>query len=407
MRFSRRLVEMSRALETPALLLDRATVRRAYARLRAALPEATCYYAVKANPHPEVLRTLAALGSGFEVSSVAELRAVLALGVPGSRVISSNPVKAVPFIQAAYRAGIDRFAVDSRAELVKLAHHAPGSRVYVRLTVDNSGSEWPLSKKYGASAADAVQLLREARAFGLRPYGLTFHVGSQCLDKESWGGALRLCHELWQELAEDGIRLQMLSLGGGFPVRHTRPVPSIEEIGQETMRVLHSLFPQADLELTVEPGRALVGAAAVLVTSVIGKALRGTEHWLYLDAGVFNALLEAIQGFRYQIRTERDGPPRRYVLAGPSCDSVDTIAQDVWLPELSVGDRVYFLNAGAYTLSYASAFNGFGPPAVYAFDETAPRTRRTASWPACTAASVGGGANGTGPVPREQTGPRD
>src|SRR5215211_3216997 len=192
--------------------------------------------------------------------------------------MSSNPIKPVAFIQAAHAAGLDRFAVDSRAELVKLAHHAPGSRVYVRLTVDNSGSEWPLAKKYGASAADAVQLLREARAFGLRPYGLTFHVGSQCLDKESWTSALLLCHEIWRELAAEGI--------------------------------------------------ALVGDAGLLVASVIGTATRGQERWLYLDAGVFNALLEAIQGFRYQLRTERAGPPRHYVLAGPSCDSVDTISQE-------------------------------------------------------------------------------
>jgi ornithine decarboxylase len=386
MRFSRRLVELSRDLDTPVLLLDRATLRRAYNRLRAALPEADCYYAVKANPHAEVLQTLAGLGSGFEVSSLAELRAVRELGVPATRIISRNPVKAIPFVQAAFREGVDRFAVDSRAELVKLAHHAPGSRVYVRLTVDNSGSEWPLAKKYGASATDAVQLLREARAFGLRPYGLTFHVGSQCLDKESWTSPLMLCHELWRELAADGIDLQMLSLGGGFPVRHTRPVPSLAEIGNEARRVLRALFPPERVELTVEPGRALVGEAGLLVASVIGQAMRGNERWLYLDAGVFNALLEAIQGFRYQLRTERSGPPRHYVLAGPSCDSVDTISQDVLLPELSVGDRVYFLNAGAYTLSYASSFNGFEPPPVHAFEDTARRRPRARPQPALAGA---------------------
>jgi ornithine decarboxylase len=378
MRFNRRVVEVSRDLETPLLLLDRSAIRRAYGQLRTQLPRAECFYAVKANPHREVLRTLAALGAGFEVSSLAELHAVQEHGVPPARIMSSNPVKSIDFIRAAAEAGIDRFAVDSRAELVKLAHHAPASRVYIRVTVDNSGSEWPLAKKYGASAADAVQLLREARAFGLRPYGLTFHVGSQCLDKESWASALFLCHEIWRELEADGIELQMLSLGGGFPVRHTRPVPSLAEIAHETTRVLDSLFPPDRVALTVEPGRALVGEAGLLVASVIGQATRGNERWLYLDAGVFNALLEAIQGFRYQIRTERQGPPRRYVLAGPSCDSVDTIAQDVTLPELSVGDRVYFLNAGAYTLSYASAFNGFGPPNVHAFDDAALRLARRA-----------------------------
>jgi ornithine decarboxylase len=378
MRFTQRIAELCRPLDTPLLLLDRATLRRGYARLCAALPGADSYYAVKANPHPEVLSTLAALGSGFEVSSLIELKAVLDLGVAPSRVISSNPIKPINFLQAAHTAGIDRFAVDSRAELIKLAHHAPGSRVYVRLTVDNSGSEWPLAKKYGAGAADAVVLLREARAFGLQPYGLTFHVGSQCTDRESWTSALLLCHEIWRELEAEGVTLQMLSLGGGFPIRHTKPVPTFEEIGHEVGRALRGLFPPDSVELTVEPGRGLVGEAGLLVASVIGQATRAGERWLYLDAGVFNALLEAIQGFRYELRTERSGPLRRYVLAGPTCDSVDTIAQDVILPELSVGDRIYFLHAGAYTLSYASSFNGFEPPQVVAIDDLprrAPRQR--------------------------------
>jgi ornithine decarboxylase len=153
-------------------------------------------------------------------------------------------------------------------------------------------------------------------------------------------------------------------------------VPSLPEIGRETARVLRSLFPGNRVELTVEPGRALVGEAGLLVASVIGQAMRGNQRWLYLDAGVFNALLEASQGFRYELRTERSGPPRRYVVAGPSCDSVDTIATDVLLPELSVGDRVYFLNAGAYTLSYASSFNGFEPPHVHVVDGGARRRVR-------------------------------
>jgi ornithine decarboxylase len=361
---------MGGGLETPALILSPATVQSAYARLLAAMPGVDCYYAVKANPHPLVLRALAEAGAGFEIASPAELRAVLELGTPAGRIISSNPMKTIPFIREAYAEGMERFAVDSRSELEKIAQHAPGSRVYVRVAVDNSRSAWPLAKKYGVSAAGAVQLLREARALGLRPYGLTFHVGSQCLSKDSWANALGLCHAIWCELAGEGITLEMLNLGGGFPVRHLQPVPSVEEIGQETMRVLQRLFPVDRMQLMMEPGRVLVGGAGTLVTSVIGTAKRGKERWLYLDAGVFNALMEAIEGFRYQLHTERPGPRRRYVLAGPTCDSVDIVARDVPLPDLAVGDRVYFLNAGAYTLSYASSFNGIGPPRVYEHTES-------------------------------------
>ena len=158
------------------------------------------------------------------------------------------------------------------------------------------------------------------------------------------------------------------NLGGGLPVRHLKPIPALVEIGQRVTALIRALFPP-DITLIIEPGRALVGDAAILVASVIGKAVRGDEHWLYLDAGVFNALMETIQGFGYELWTERTGPVRRWTVAGPSCDSVDVLFNDVALPELEVGDRLYVLNAGAYTLSYASSFNGFPPPAVFFLDE--------------------------------------
>lgn len=365
-------LERGRLLQTPALLFDLGMLRRSYLRMCAALPGATCYYAVKANPYPDVLRVLAALGSGFEISSSAELRAVARLGIPASRVISSNPIKAADFIAEAWRLGIDRFAVDSRAELRKLAQHAPPSRVYIRLAVDSSGSEYPLTKKHGVSAAGALQLVREAPSLGLKPYGLAFHVGSQCTDKKSWASALLLCHELVRLLAADGIALRMISLGGGFPVPYTRSVPAVQDIGRETGLLLGELFSAGEIEVTFEPGRALVGEAGMLVASVIGTAERGSERWAYLDAGVFNGLFETSQGFQYRVGAEGSGPTHRYVLAGPSCDSADILAHDVPLPELGVGDRVYFLNTGAYTLSYASHFNGFPPPTVHIFDSTNP-----------------------------------
>ncbi len=365
MKFSRRLVQATRWLPTPVLVMDGEALRRSFEKMRAAFPGAEVFYAVKANAHPEVLRILAQVGSGFEVSSMQELQAVLELGVGPERIVSSNPVKAPAFLDLARAVGVDRFAADSEVELAKLARYNPGSRVYIRVMVDNSGSEWPLSRKYGVGPKEARMLLRQAARLGLDPYGLTFHVGSQCLDAGSWARALAVCREVWSGCAEDGIRLRMLSLGGGMPVHHVRPVPSFQEIGRVVRRTLADLFPGQRLELAVEPGRALVGEAGVLVGTVIGKATRGSEEWVYLDLGVFNALMETIQGFRYEVRTERTGPCRSYTLAGPTCDSVDTIFTDIRLPEVKVGDRVYILNAGAYTLSYASSFNGFPPPAVH------------------------------------------
>lgn len=358
------LVAAARHLPTPALLLDRALLGTSYRALAEALPGASVYYAIKANPHPEVVSALAEAGSGFEVASLAELELALRLGGRPERVISSNSIKRPDLLEAGAALGLDRFAFDAHDELQKIARYAPGSRVYCRVVVDNRGSDWPLSRKFGVPPEDALPMMLDAAALGLRPYGLSFHVGSQCLDPVSWRRAIETCAGIWERAARRGLELRLLNVGGGFPVRHLKRTPTWAAIGAEIRSAVVERFP-LDVDLIVEPGRALVGEAGLLVASVIGKARRGAERWVYLDVGVFNGLMESIGGLGYELRTERDGPTSPHVLAGPSCDSMDVIANDVELPELDVGDRVYVMNAGAYTLSYASSFNGFAPPAVH------------------------------------------
>jgi ornithine decarboxylase len=362
-----RLIDRSHALETPFLLIDPSRLRNNLHQLRAVFPAAEVFYAVKANPHPGVLRILAGEGCGFEISSDGELDLIEAAG-RDVRLLSSNPIKAPGFIRRAARAGVAAFAVDSTDELVKIAREAPGAAVYVRLLVDNSGSEWPLARKYGVDPSEAVDLLVRSVDLGLRPYGTTFHVGSQCRLSASWDAALALTAEVWNDAEKRDISLGFLSIGGGFPVQHTRIIPPLEEIGDVVRRAIEDRFP-AGVQVTLEPGRAIVGDAAVLGASVIGKARRGDEQWVYLDVGVFNGLMETIEGFSYEVSVLTNGERSNVVLAGPSCDSVDVIAESVALPELAVGNRVYFLNAGAYTLAYASRFNGWPPPAVHFLDD--------------------------------------
>ncbi|MGH2459178.1 MAG: type III PLP-dependent enzyme, partial [Chloroflexota bacterium] len=279
-------------------------------------------------------------------------------------LVSSNPIKAPSFIRQAADVGVEAFAVDSTHELVKIAGEAPGAAVYARLLVDNSGSEWPLARKYGVETGAAIDLLIQAADLGLQPVGTTFHVGSQCRLSASWDAALTRSAEVWNGAGQRGVNLTFLSVGGGFPVQHTRTIPKLDEIGEVVRQSIADRFPPR-ARVTLEPGRALVGDAALLGASVIGKARRGDEEWVYLDVGVFNGLMETIAGFSYEVSTLANGPRSRVVLAGPSCDSVDVIAESAELPELSVGDRVYFLNAGAYTLAYASHFNGWPPPTVH------------------------------------------
>ena len=365
MKFSPELIEAACGYETPFFLMDRDVLLRKYSEVRDSIAGVEVFYAVKANPHPAVLDCLARAGCGFEVSSCRELELALAAGATPDKIVSYNPVKAPAFLAQAHHAQVSTFAFDSAGELDKLVAAAPGCRAVARLVVNNAGSEWPLCGKYGMDARLSLELLWAAARKGLEPHGLTFHVGSQCLNKENWVDALYLCHQVWELAERKGLHLELLSLGGGLPVCHGKKTPTTREIGAGIEASLRELFPKRRPRLAMEPGRALVGEAAVLVTTVIGRASRGSEEWLYLDAGVFNAVFEASQGIRYQVETERKGPRRPFTLAGPSCDTVDTIDQGVMLPKLQVGDRVYLMNAGAYTLSYASHFNGFPPPPVY------------------------------------------
>ncbi|HEX2173663.1 MAG TPA: type III PLP-dependent enzyme [Dehalococcoidia bacterium] len=361
---------LARACPTPALLISRQQIRRNLDRLREALPGVELFYAVKANSHPAVVETVAAAGLGFELSSIGELDLVSAAEVDGSGLVSFNPVKTTAFLEAAHAAGLRVVAADSADELEKIARHAPESRVTIRVTVDNSGSEWPLARKFGVGPDQAGRLLDRATELGLEAAGLTFHVGSQCLDVASWSRALEVCAAAWRAARRVPERPPLISLGGGFPVQHIKPLPELRAIGRHLIETSHRLFGP-EVQLTAEPGRAVVGDAAHLVTTVIGVAEREGGRWIHLDAGVFNAFMESIDGFRYEVRPidPRGGPPRPAILAGPSCDSVDVISHNTPLPAtIRTSNRLIFANAGAYTLSYASHFNGFPPPEVVLID---------------------------------------
>ena len=347
--------------KTPFLIMDRGRLRQHWEELRLALPEAQIYYALKANPDRGVAEFLRDLDIGFEISSEGELALLLDLGVSPEKIISSNPLKRQEFIEAASSVGISVFAFDSPAEVEKLATYATGSRVNVRLTVSNEGSEWPLSRKFGVEAEEAIELLVQAKEKGLEPEGITFHVGSQCTNPDTWVRAIEKSRGVWEAVKARGVDLRVLNIGGGFPIKYTKAVPSTAEVASTVKDALRRLFPEG-VDLVVEPGRLLVGEAGAIVASVIAKAKRTGEKWLYLDIGVFNGLMESTGGITYPVIAERSGDRTTWVLAGPSCDSVDMITAEIELPELEIGDRVYIMSAGAYTTAYASEFNGFPLP---------------------------------------------
>ncbi|MES0338318.1 MAG: type III PLP-dependent enzyme [Candidatus Magnetobacterium sp. LHC-1] len=354
----------SGVVKTPCLVVNGERVVRNLGLLGSRVRNSRVFYAVKANPAVEVLRLIDGLGGGFEISSDGELRVLAQLGVSPERIISSNPVKTVAFIQQAADYGIRRYAFDSDTEVDKLARYCGGCSVYVRLSIPNEGSEWPLSKKFGVEINDALRLLLYAKSRGLEPCGITFHVGSQCNNIYNWNIALDKARLLYTQAQEAGISLWLLNIGGGYPVKYTRDALAIDTIERHIDVLIRERFAD-DVEVFIEPGRVVVGDAGIIVASVTGKADRLDGKWLYIDVGVFNGLMESVGGIRYTyvVETTPDtGTIKDWILAGPSCDSFDVIDRNVSLAEPHVGDLVLILSAGAYTTSYASEFNGCAIP---------------------------------------------
>jgi ornithine decarboxylase len=358
----------TRALPTPYLRLDVGAAVAAYRRLAAALPRGTAlHYAVKANPEPALLEALHAAGSRFDVASPAEVLDALATGARPADLVYSNPVKRRADIAFAARHGVRLFAIDSPEETAKVADAAPGAAVLCRLVTSGEGSDWPLSRKYGCSTDQAIAALRYAARLGLEPAGVSFHVGSQQRDPEAWEAPIAASARVFAALRTDGLRPRLLDLGGGFPAHLAEGCPSPDAFGAAIERHLQRHFGRRRPQLLVEPGRGVVADAGVLVAEVLTVITRGDTRWVFLDAGVFTGLVETLgEAIRYPIETDRDGGPTGpCVVAGPTCDSTDVLYERgmVDLPlDLTEGDTVRLLGAGAYTTCYSTVgFNGFPP----------------------------------------------
>jgi ornithine decarboxylase len=357
-------------IPTPALVVNPRKAVANYQAIQRAFPDAIVGYTVKSNPNPMLLDSIARLeGSWFEVASRAEIEMLANVGVRGDRIFYSNPIKQMTHIQTAVARGVRLFAFDSEAEIDKLAAFGLPLEVYVRMTVPHTGALWPLTHKFGVETQKAVELMKLARARGLKPVGLSFHVGSQCMRPETWADALRAVAPAWAGAREAGIELDLIDLGGGFPAPYTGPVAQPQDVAQAVYRVLGECVPGAQRVL-LEPGRGVSATTTDMVLEVTGVAERPDgQTWLYLDGGVFSGLYEIPDGIRPAVRPIVSEPRRlcmtTYRLAGPTCDSVDTLFEMRSPMELKVGDRLIMKNCGSYVYAVGSPFNGFPLPEVY------------------------------------------
>ena len=358
----------------PCLVVDLDVVRDNYSSFAKALPDTKVFYAVKANPAPEILKLLAGMGCCFDVASITETEAVLAAGATPERISYGNTIKKESEIARAFRLGVTLFAVDCEAEVEKVARAAPGSRVICRIHCDGTGAEWPLSRKFGCEPDYATDILELAHRRGLIAHGISFHVGSQQHNVEAWDRALSSTAAIFRACAERGIVLAMVNLGGGFPAKYVRKTPKLESYGKAIFRALRRHFGNAVPETIVEPGRGLVGNAGLIEAEVVLIAKRSPEdelRWVYLDIGKFHGLAETIdESIRYPIRTSKDRDEMApCVIAGPTCDSVDVLYEKTPYPlpvSLAIGDKVLIEATGAYTATYSSVgFNGYPPLRQY------------------------------------------
>ena len=356
--------------EGPCLVVDLDVVAKNYKSFARAMPDTRIFYAVKANPAPEILALLARLGSSFDTASVPEVEMALAAGATPDRISFGNTIKKERDIARAHGLGVTLYAVDSVEEVEKTARAAPGARVFCRILTDGAGAEWPLSRKFGCDPDMAVDVLVRAHELGLKAHGISFHVGSQQTRLAAWDEALGEAKAIFDRLATRGITLSMVNLGGGFPAKYLKPVPGTGAYGNAIHDALTKHFGNAIPETIIEPGRGMVGNAGVIKTEVVlisKKHANDNQRWVYLDIGKFGGLAETMdEAIRYPITTARDGDAKApCVIAGPTCDSADVLYEKTPydLPvTLSVGDEVLIEATGAYTTTYASvAFNGFTP----------------------------------------------
>ncbi len=352
--------------KAPQLYIHAPTIKHKFEELKSAFPQYHIHYAIKANDDEQIISYLGSLGSSFEVASTAELKKLLKLHIAPDRIITSNPIKTIDFIEHCCAAGINAMAVDSREEALKIKKYHPQAQQYMRLEIENPESEWPLSDKFGLQPDEVDDFLLFCKLQKINLCGVTFHAGSQNNSVTSYIAALQSVKQVFAKAAEYGFHFHILNLGGGLPVDYTSASTPVAQYATVIKPIIDSFDNRAALCVQIEPGRRLVAEAGVMVAKVIGKAMRKQMPMIYINVGVFNGLIESIGGikFSYVIHKTTGKPKRNIILAGPSCDSMDIIDRNVLLPEPDIDDHIFVLSAGAYTTVYAANFNGHAVPEI-------------------------------------------
>lgn len=361
----------------PLLLLDCDVIRQQYRALHNALPGVTLHFALKPLPHPAVVRTLLEEGASFDLATSGEVELVAQEGVPAERTIHTHPIKRDADIRDALAYGCNVFVVDNLNELAKFKAYQNDVELLVRLSFRNSESFADLSKKFGCSPEQALTIIEMAKEWNIRIKGLSFHVGSQTTNPQKYVEAIRTCKTVMEQVVARGLpALSTLDIGGGFPVSYSKQVMPIDQFCVPINEALNEL-PETVLVLA-EPGRFIVAQSVTSVASVMGQAEREGQMWYYLDDGIYGSfsglMFDDAQYPLVVLKQEGEYVPS--VLAGPTCDSIDVIAENIMLPKLDNGDLVVGRMMGAYTSATATDFNFFKRAQTVLLNEHAENSER-------------------------------
>lgn len=349
--------EMAIQHGTPLLVLDCNVLRQQYEMLSRVLPGVDFFYAVKAFPHPDVINTMNHCGVGFDLASSGEIEIVRQFYVNPRKTIHTHPVKKNRDIRDSLRFGCTTFVADNSGELKKFFPYKHRVGLLIRVSFPNPDAAVDLSRKFGCTPEEVLELLKIAKQSGMHVKGLSFHVGSQSRNSSMHVKAISRCCEIIRDYNRDAeIPMSTLDIGGGFPVDYCGTTPDIETFCKPISEALQELAD--DIHVIAEPGRYLVAPAAISISSVTGKTERNGRKWYYMDDGVYGAYSGQIfDHAQYPVRCLKEGPVSPSVLAGPTCDSIDIIRDEILLPDLEAGDLIVGEMMGAYTVSTATDFN--------------------------------------------------
>ena len=343
---------------TPALFLSESRLRSAYRSLAMSLPGVDLYYAVKSNSDPAIIDILNRENCFFDVCSNGEIDIIRNAGISAQRCIHTHPVKRESDIQYALQFGIDTFVVDNEDELLKFTPYKDQCGLLVRMSIQNPGCLVNLSHKFGAAPEHTFDLIKKGHELGLKIKGISFHPGSQNENSLKYIEALEYCRDICRQAALSGIALEIIDIGGGFPINYLSPVMSVSAFCQPINEYLTRYF--SNYRIIAEPGRILSGPSISLATRVIGRSMRNGVWWYYLDEGMYGSFSGKMYDHAdYPMFVSRSGERYNSVLAGPTCDSIDVLYENISLPLLQIGDILLFESMGAYTSASASDFNGF------------------------------------------------